>query len=150
MSKKNVANNNPQMTTWNMDMAASTYQGRYGNNQPDPTMGDCMYVERMASSEPMYQWKFAKCKEKMAFICMRPSCPTGQHKATTISIFRFNEFYFFKIGMRGKNKICEFQHFNNKCVLHFNTLTVCGPSDGKEVKDVFGCTGARVEVGSAR
>ena len=30
------------------------------------------------------------------------------------------------------------------------TLTACGPSDGKEVKDVFGRPGARVEVGSAR
>ena len=27
---------------------------------------------------------------------------------------------------------------------------MCGPSDGKEVKDVFGRPGARVEVGSAR
>ena len=27
---------------------------------------------------------------------------------------------------------------------------VCGPSNGKEVKDVFGHPGARVEVGSAR
>ena len=30
------------------------------------------------------------------------------------------------------------------------TLTACGPSDGKEVKDVFGRPGARVEVDSAR
>ena len=30
------------------------------------------------------------------------------------------------------------------------TLTACGPSDGKEVKDVFGRPGDRVEVGSAR
>ena len=30
------------------------------------------------------------------------------------------------------------------------TLTACGPSDGKEVKDVFGHPGARVGVGSAR
>ena len=30
------------------------------------------------------------------------------------------------------------------------TLTACGPSDGKELKDVFGRPGARVEVGSAR
>ena len=30
------------------------------------------------------------------------------------------------------------------------TLTVCGLSDGKEVKDVFGRPGARVGVGSAR
>ena len=30
------------------------------------------------------------------------------------------------------------------------TLTACGPSNGKEVKDVFGRPGARVEVGSAR
>ena len=30
------------------------------------------------------------------------------------------------------------------------TLTACGPSDGKEVKDVFGRPGARVEVGSTR
>ena len=30
------------------------------------------------------------------------------------------------------------------------TLTACGPSDGKEVKDVFGRPGARVEVGLAR
>ena len=30
------------------------------------------------------------------------------------------------------------------------TLTACGPSDGKEVKDVFGRPGARVGVGSAR
>ena len=30
------------------------------------------------------------------------------------------------------------------------TFTACGPSDGKEVKDVFGRPGARVEVGSAR
>ena len=30
------------------------------------------------------------------------------------------------------------------------TLTACGPSDGKEVKDVFGRPVARVEVGSAR
>ena len=30
------------------------------------------------------------------------------------------------------------------------TLTACGPSDGKEVKDVFGRPGARVDVGSAR
>ena len=29
------------------------------------------------------------------------------------------------------------------------TLTVCGPSDGKEVKDVFWRPGARVGVGSA-
>ena len=29
-------------------------------------------------------------------------------------------------------------------------LTTCGPSDGKEVKDLFGRPGARVEVGSAR
>ena len=31
-----------------------------------------------------------------------------------------------------------------------NYATTCGPSDGKEVKDVFGRPGARVEVGSAR
>ena len=30
------------------------------------------------------------------------------------------------------------------------TLTACGPSDGKEVKDVFGRPGACVRVGSAR
>ena len=30
------------------------------------------------------------------------------------------------------------------------TLTACGPSDDKEVKDVFGRPGARVGVGSAR
>ena len=30
------------------------------------------------------------------------------------------------------------------------TLTACGPSDGKEVKDVFGRPGAHAEVGSAR
>ena len=30
------------------------------------------------------------------------------------------------------------------------TLSTCGPSDGKEVKDNFGRPGARVEVGSAR
>ena len=30
------------------------------------------------------------------------------------------------------------------------TLTACGPSDGKEVKDVFGRPGALVKVGSAR
>ena len=30
------------------------------------------------------------------------------------------------------------------------THTACGPSDGKEVKYVFGRPGARVEVGSAR
>ena len=30
------------------------------------------------------------------------------------------------------------------------SLTACGPSDGKEVKDVFGRPGARVDVGSAR
>ena len=29
-----------------------------------------------------------------------------------------------------------------------HTLTACGPSDGKEVKDVFGRPGARVGVGS--
>ena len=29
-------------------------------------------------------------------------------------------------------------------------LTACGPSDGKEVKDIFGRPGARVGVGSAR
>ena len=29
------------------------------------------------------------------------------------------------------------------------TLTAHGPSDGKEVKDVFGRPGARVKVGSA-
>ena len=29
------------------------------------------------------------------------------------------------------------------------TLTACGPSDGKEVKDIFGRPGARVKVGSA-
>ena len=29
-------------------------------------------------------------------------------------------------------------------------LTACGPSDGKEVKDVFGRPGTRVGVGSAR
>ena len=29
------------------------------------------------------------------------------------------------------------------------SLTACGPSDGKEVKDVIGRPGARVEVGSA-
>ena len=29
-------------------------------------------------------------------------------------------------------------------------LTACGPSDGKEVKDVFGRPGARVDIGSAR
>ena len=31
-----------------------------------------------------------------------------------------------------------------------HTLTACGPSDVKEVKDVFGRPGARVGVGSAR
>ena len=31
-----------------------------------------------------------------------------------------------------------------------HALTVCGPSDGKEVKDVFRRPGARVGVGSAR
>ena len=31
-----------------------------------------------------------------------------------------------------------------------HTVTACGPSDGKEVKDVLGHPGARVEVGSAR
>ena len=31
-----------------------------------------------------------------------------------------------------------------------DNLTACGPSDGKEVKDVFGRPGARVEVVSAR
>ena len=31
-----------------------------------------------------------------------------------------------------------------------HTLTACGPSDSKEVKDVFGRPGARVGVGSAR
>ena len=31
-----------------------------------------------------------------------------------------------------------------------HTLTACGPSDGKEVKDFFGRPSARVEVGSAR
>ena len=30
------------------------------------------------------------------------------------------------------------------------TLTACRPSDGKEVKDVFGRPGARVGIGSAR
>ena len=30
------------------------------------------------------------------------------------------------------------------------TLTACGPSDGKELKDVFGRPGARVGEGSAR
>ena len=30
------------------------------------------------------------------------------------------------------------------------TLTACGPSDGKEVKDVFGRPGAHIGVGSAR
>ena len=29
-------------------------------------------------------------------------------------------------------------------------MSACGPSDGKEVKDIFGRPGARVEVGSAR
>ena len=30
------------------------------------------------------------------------------------------------------------------------SLTACGQSDGKEVKEVFGRPGARVGVGSAR
>ena len=30
-----------------------------------------------------------------------------------------------------------------------HTLTACGPSDGTEVEDVFGRSGARVGVGSA-
>ena len=34
--------------------------------------------------------------------------------------------------------------------MRFRCDHACGPSDGKEVKDVFGRPGARVEVGSAR
>ena len=30
-----------------------------------------------------------------------------------------------------------------------HTLTTCGPSNGKEVKDIFGRPGAHVRVGSA-
>ena len=34
--------------------------------------------------------------------------------------------------------------------INYFFCTACGPSDGNEMKDVFGRPGARVEVGSAR
>ena len=44
----------------------------------------------------------------------------------------------------------KFYAGGNSMLQHRHTLTACGPSDGKEVKDVFGRPGARVRVGSAR
>ena len=43
-----------------------------------------------------------------------------------------------------------FDCFIASLVTLFITLTACGPSDGKEVKDVSGRPGARLRVGSAR
>ena len=53
------------------------------------------------------------------------------------------------------NQVKEAHFFNNDYLGSTHvfaplTLTACGPSDGKEVKDVFGRPGACVEVGSAR
>ena len=41
--------------------------------------------------------------------------------------FTYTFYFFFKlghVGRRVKNKIWEFQHFNNLCALHFTTFNV--------------------------
>ena len=67
-------------------------------------------------------------------------------------ILRWNfAYHFVLLYYRLRSSVLNFLHFIFcRRYAPFGTLTACGPSDGKEVKDVFGRPGARVGEGSAR
>ena len=80
------------------------------------------------------------------------SLGSGRH-ADNFYICRrlFAHFQTLKLSFRYSTSVLCL-HFTRPLIFGkiFSTLTACGPSDGKEIKDVFGRPGARVEVGSAR
>ena len=71
MSEKGVNTQNGIATTWNMNVGASIYQGRWSVRNPDTSFGDCVYIEK---KDGKYVWTLGNCLMKMAFVCQRTSC----------------------------------------------------------------------------
>lgn len=71
MSEKGVASRNGIAMTWNMNVAASIYHGRWSVRNPDTAYGNCVYVEKKDGD---YVWTVGSCLMKMAFVCQRTSC----------------------------------------------------------------------------
>lgn len=71
MSEKGVSSPNGINMTWNMNTAASIYQGRWSARNPDTNSGQCVYMEK---KNGMYQWTVGNCQMKMPFVCQRTSC----------------------------------------------------------------------------
>ncbi|KAJ8313426.1 hypothetical protein KUTeg_009022 [Tegillarca granosa] len=75
MNRKGVSNSDSEKVQWENNMEGTVYEGIWKNKSPDVQNGDCVYVKYMM--EHGYVMQFEKCKSKMAYICQRPSCPSG-------------------------------------------------------------------------
>ncbi|XP_065923868.1 uncharacterized protein [Magallana gigas] len=71
MSVKGVITQNGVAMTWNMNVAASIYQGQWSVKNPDKAHGDCVYIEK---EDGEYVWTINSCLMKMAFVCQRTPC----------------------------------------------------------------------------
>lgn len=71
MSVKGVITQNGVAMTWNMNVAASIYQGQWSVKNPDKAHGDCIYIEK---KDGEYVWTINSCLMKMAFVCQRTPC----------------------------------------------------------------------------
>uniref|UniRef100_A0A8W8JHB7 CUB and sushi domain-containing protein 3 n=1 Tax=Magallana gigas TaxID=29159 RepID=A0A8W8JHB7_MAGGI len=71
MSEKGVTTQNGVAMTWNMNVAASIYQGQWSMRNPDKAHGDCVYIEK---KDGEYVWTINSCLMKMAFVCQRTPC----------------------------------------------------------------------------
>lgn len=76
MNRKGIDDSNEvDKARWNEGPdTSSRYEGRWADNSPDVADGDCAYLTIMGNE---YKWKFGRCEQKMAFVCERNSCPTG-------------------------------------------------------------------------
>ena len=81
-----------------------------------------------------------KCHQQQTFRVSIPICNNKEQKQTKTS--------WQHIGIILLSFCPVFASLGSGTFTYLNTA--CGPSDGKEVKDVLGRPGARVEVGSAR
>ncbi|XP_071129049.1 uncharacterized protein [Mytilus edulis] len=77
MNRIGISDTDENSVRWNSvtgPITDSKYEGRWADQSPDVTNGDCAYL---TISNGQYKWQFGRCEQKLAFVCERSSCPAG-------------------------------------------------------------------------
>lgn len=78
MNRIGISDTDETSVRWNSvtgQITGSKYEGRWADQSPDVTNGDCAYL---TISNGQYKWQFGRCEQKLAFVCERSSCPAGK------------------------------------------------------------------------